>query len=250
MSLSLTLHSCISLPISVSTCATCADEAYAVEDDVQRLISMQDKVKIDDSDNDNLHCYNDEFEMEYCSWCATNSDEETLFLCDNCPRVFCKRCVAIAYGGGSKGSKATETIQAESGDWFCLFCQPTSILLQMRQHLLEQEEDVDSECINNDHDVKIDTYDDAVQDLLAKLAEQEDLLEEAEMMLEHDSEMKQFEEIQQEVDRKGLDPHEASAFVQTEFETWKQMWQRQHDRSCDIIGILQDMLGKLPIYDE
>jgi hypothetical protein len=241
--------------VRVSTCAPCADRAYAVEDDVQKLISLQCDASQNKTENDNdeeeMHYFSrDTMEMEVCSWCA-NETRQKLFLCDDCPRVFCERCVAIAHGGGLKGSNAINDLHSDDGNWSCLHCKPTSNLLKMKKWLLKRDGDDRTGEYNGNEDVgngktpQRRKDEKSIDELLEELTIAEDMKDEAESMLEEASEQRLRDEIRREVEAKGLDEEGTKELVNHEFDTWKSLWTDQHSRSSNAIGILMDILGKL-----
>ena len=67
----------------MSTCAPCADKAYAVEDDLQKLLDIKDKKSETELENDETYYFDHEsLEMEVCSWCA-DENKSNLLLCDD-----------------------------------------------------------------------------------------------------------------------------------------------------------------------
>jgi len=107
----------------------------------------------------------EEYTAEACSWCGRDeandeSDDQKsvcdgnflLFLCDDCPRAFCFRCVRLAHGEG--GNEIVERLQFNaSSHWRCLACEPTELMargqLKMK-HLIAstKEEDMSDGSIN------------------------------------------------------------------------------------------------------
>ncbi len=245
---------------SVTTCAPCADLAFAIEDDVQKLVNRNRKTNNDNETNDidddeELRHFDKNYEMEFCSWCGSgdnNGDQGPLFLCDRCPRAFCENCMTIAHGGGTRSSHIVKSIQEDDKDWSCLYCKPTPIMEVMKKWLwkvssgdnkissfLERISDDASNGSNKDRD-----SDDDTAMLLEQLEMAEDKKAEAEAMQEYDSERKHWGEIEKEVKELNLDEAAAKEFIQNEFDIWKQKWQDQHDRCSDKIGILSDLLDR------
>lgn len=210
----------------------------------------------DFDDDEELRYFDENFEMEFCSWCCGSGDNDgeqgPLFLCDQCPRAFCENCVTIAHGGGTHGSHIVKSIQEDDKDWSCLYCKPTPVMEVMKKWLLKKSSEDNnvssslekiSDDASNGSNKDGDSDDDTVM-LLEKLEMAEDKKDEAEAMQEDDSERREWGEIEKEVKELNLDEAAAKEFIQNEFDNWKQKWQDQHDRCSDRIGILSDLLDR------
>jgi len=178
-------------------------------------------------------------EMDICSWCADEYRQgQDLLLCDDCPRVFCDRCVSLAHGSGSKGDKLVKALLTDDGKWSCIHCEPTLVLESMRSFLAESNEkdgqlSADDDGVDTSMSSPISKGED-LEDLLDKLSSLEDELEETTMMLEADAIEKKRVEL----------AHTPTAELEEQLEDWIQEMKDRYSRCADAIGIIQDDLGK------
>jgi len=223
----------------VTTCSPCADRAYAIEDDLEDIV------------DDDI----------FCSWCAGDAEVENdrdsdLLLCDSCPRAFCKRCTALAHGGGDGGLKMVQKLESDSGPWSCLHCEPPYALRCMQEFLRDNisEETVSKEgsipeLVTGSKSVSNEKFD-TVEELIRDLTNAEDKLDEAEQMLEDESIERQKSEIRKEVMEhlsKAYQHIDESAvlgdqIVEDDLATFVRQWKDHHARCADIIGTTQDLL--------
>ena len=238
---------------SVSTCASCVDRACAVELDVQTLIHPD---RVDNTNDSNAteedHYFNNNTkEMEVCSWCAFDNDS-SLLMCDDCPRVFCERCIALSHGGFDKGQSIVNQLKSEGGNhWSCPVCKPTSIVNSIREWIgvfQQRTQSNDENCDNDENDESNHNEQDVAKEihlLLQRLDDAELMKDEAERMLEHESEERIWNEIMKEVETQNLDDAALQDLCQIEFDTWKQQWIDEHTRLSAVIGNIMDSLGKI-----
>jgi len=122
-------------------------EISAAENDVQSIIRknqssviIKRKRRKYTDDSDDRSSSNDE--VEVCSGCAgmiQDQNQETdydLLLCDSCPRAFCLRCIALAHYDGdikTAWSIAEDYCQSHCKVWRCIYCCPTSELLNKQR---------------------------------------------------------------------------------------------------------------------
>ena len=242
-----------------------------MEVDVQNLIYMHDadnnkdkSDKNDENDNkdENDYCHYDSTDnlaaMGVCSWCANEETQDSqLFICDDCPRVFCKRCLTLAHGGsGTVGLNAVNQLECDTLPWSCIYCRPTHVLIKLQSWMNDQQqpqEQLSEEEFDGDDAVNVmeedESSDQNVQELLDQLGDAEDMKDQAESMLEIESEKRKWNEIKDEMQQQhiDLDQDEINHRVQEEFDSWKQLWSDHHTRSSDAVGVLMDALGKFRV---
>ena len=223
--------------VSVATCSVCADRAYVVEDDV--LAAIEDSKESRGHETLTIH------EMDICSWCAHELHQgEHLLICDDCPRTFCNLCVSLAHGSGSKGQGAVNELLNDDGPWSCIYCTPTRVLDSMRAFLADGGGEVsrikgpEKANINKSDGNGAAKDNGCLEELLDKLSDLEDDLEETERMLEG----KGLDRKRAELKKEGK---HSPTEIQDQLNDWMVMTFDRHSRISDAIGILQDDLGTL-----
>lgn len=117
--------------------------------------------------------------MDTCSGCACralddkNEQHYDLSLCESCPRVFCKQCIAIAHGGNAVTAGSSVESSADNHKvGKCIYCEPTNELIRMQMSI--QQLNVDSQIKTDERDVvsdpiekKVDHTDEVVQKCFA-----------------------------------------------------------------------------------
>lgn len=210
---------------SVATCSFCADLAYRVEDDVQNLLAEQESPQMSTP----------HMEMEICSWCADPGKEgDTKLACDNCPRVFCDICVLKSLGGDELAHEKLKALCQDDGPWKCLYCKPTTILQEMEAFLVERNDDgMDmSDASGSTKDSE------ALQQLIDQYMYYQQECENINFMLESTGIKKQEECFRAE------HPNETDEEIKERMSTWHSKLTDDSFRYQDMIGILQDQLGK------
>jgi len=261
--------------LHVTTCSPCTDRAYAVEDDLNQpapqIITREATLDTDEVTKDDEGDANDNEMDSYCSWCVGRSiverdDETDLLLCDTCPRAFCKRCTALAHGGGVDGGKIVEGLLSDDGMWSCIFCEAPHALKCMQEFLHdcmiseERSSGITSSKTEVGKSKKLDASssfnidstleedDDEVTELIKELNAAEDAVSEAEQMLEEKSILRKKKEIHKEIKlqtsekQAHLSADAVNELVETELATWIEQWKDHHTRNTDIIGTSQDLL--------
>ena len=197
--------------LNVPVCAACADEVADATEDPSNS----------------------------CAGCAKTADQAqgdeedlVLFCCDapdtDCGRVFCKECVAQAYGAAN-GQARAQALQDDDDEtpWLCLACQPPPTLRQLQ---LSLEKGATYNAVPRNLD-----------DVLVELTTVESAKQECEEIstLEKDEEKRR--EIEEELSGclSGGDLEEA---VEEELTEWKQVLYKHDLRLSDTIGSLQDEL--------
>ncbi len=196
--------------------------------------------------------------MEVCSWCGY--DRKNLFLCDDCPRAFCERCVAVAHGGCQQGADVVRKLLSDDNHWSCITCKPPSTLEAMKKWMLDNVDQddngsTDNSIINLTYSDEDDDHvnrsqpneEETIESLIAKLMLVEDEREKADRMLEEEGSKKIYEEMRNEIEEENLGKDAAKEKLEEDFHTWKKLWKEQHERSVNAIGILQDQLGTLTV---
>lgn len=214
----------------MTACSLCADKAYIVEDEVKTLLTERKTIMM----QPNIH----EQEMEICSWCADEDhQDDQLFLCDDCPRVFCAGCVKKSHGE-QNGEEMIQTLMEHDDRWTCPACSPTPLIEQLRQLFLES--DTDGKGGDKLNGKNISTSEDGdeseVQKLLDKLGLLEDELEEITERLETEYLDKLRKDIQEELQ----DDDE----IEEEMNTFIQLNENRYSNVSDAIGIIHDELGR------
>lgn len=195
-----------------------------VEDEVKRM--MYDPTDKNDK------------EMELCSWCADeDQQDDPLFLCDDCPRVFCARCVKKSHGQQESDENTIQRLMENDDDWRCPACSPTPFIERLRELLLKSETDVrGAEKANHVVSEPQDGDEREVQTLVDKLALLEDELEDISERLETENLNKLRKEIKEELQDDDEVEEEMSIFINLN--------QDRYSNVSDAIGIIHDELGK------
>ena len=180
-----------------------------------------------------------EQEMEICSWCADeDQQDDQLFLCDDCPRVFCARCVKKAHGVQSDTTMIQRLMENDEY-WRCPACSPTPLIQRLRRLLLESDTDRRGDTSNDDNNVLSKPQDGderEVQMLVDKLALLEDELEEISERLETEN----LNLLRKEIKEELQDDDE----VEEEIKLFIQLNQDRYSNVSDAIGIIHDELGQ------
>eukprot|EP00978_Attheya_sp_CCMP212_P042021 scaffold249115_cov57-Attheya_sp.AAC.2 len=266
-------HPCL----HVSTCASCAASAYIVEADVMQLLnpntpkqqgphaSSTITTTTTTTPTEGVSTNNGERmevdkEMDVCSWCAgeacvmtdnhkTDNEEEDLeelLCCDNCPRVFCARCVALSHGSGPKGRREANRARTETCKWLCPHCSQPKELLEMQAFFLTLVQDPSSgkETTIGDTDDDDSQSHSSTAQLVEELNHVEDALEEAAAQLEDSSLEKKRVEFEEEFMQSGIvrPAAKVTQMVDEEMERFRTQWEIHHLRLCDTVTSLQDAL--------
>ena len=212
------------------TCSLCADKAYIVEDEVKTIMEERNSIMMQPNLN--------EREMECCSWCADeDQQEEPLFLCDDCPRVFCANCVKKSHG--DQGNEMIQALMENEDRWSCPACAPTPLIERLRRLFLELDiEGKKGDKLNEDNisSSEDDDGEHQVQKLVDKLSFLEDELEEIAERLESKNLDQLRKEIQKEL--------QSSEEVEEEIKIFIELNLDRHSNVSDAIGIIHDELGR------
>ena len=169
-----------------------------------------------------------------------------------------RRCVARANGFGKQGDKVVQDLMSSDSEWQCIHCLPPEALKSMQDYLLnnlcgEQENDK----VNNSSSLQHES------NLFEELNTAEDMLDEAELMLDKLERDEQYikdtrDEISNELiemskEGKHLSENDIKCgaivyLTDVEIDTLKERWSRQHERTLDAIGKIHEALGKHSIY--
>lgn len=196
-----------------------------MEDDVQNLLAEQESLQMSSP----------RIEMELCSWCADPGKEgDTKLACDNCPRVFCDICVLKALGGDELACEKLKSLCQDDGPWKCLYCKSTTTLQAMEAFLVERNDDgMDMS------DASGSTKDSAaLQQLIDQYMYYQQESENINFMLESTGIKKQEESFRAEY------PNETDEEIKERMSMWHSKLTDDSFRYQDMIGILQDQLGK------
>lgn len=179
---------------------------------------------------------------DYCVGCG--EEEETLFLCDACPRAFCLVCTAKAYGGGSAGLQKTRALKDDDTAWKCPSCSPSPDL-QALQQLLNGPDDQDN-GMSDDQDPR--SAEVALEQLYT--VENEKRICQKEMDDPHAVDVKR-KEIRQDFceSNPGLLAAQLEEMVDEEMETWIELCTRHDARLSDMAASLQEELETLHNVD-
>jgi hypothetical protein len=233
---------------SLPCCSSCVNDLVAVEHDVQSILRKRKKKNKlrnnDGSDEEEEEEDSHEDEMDTCSGCAgraldENDEDYDLLLCDSCPRVFCKRCVAIA----STWSTAEDLVQSDD-PWKCIYCEPTTELVRMQLPI--PRPNLETDCHTDEQYLSRDVREKETERLLNDLLALENKYEEAALMLEETSIENQRNLILQEMKDSSdgttsMEKIEENA--EAELASWIDVWKTHHTRLAENIGILHDILS-------
>jgi hypothetical protein len=77
----------------------------------------------------------DELHIDECLGCCGSGLK--LYVCDKCPRGFCKDCLFTAYGD----SETFQDLDDENKTWLCLSCKPSC-----KPPIIDQNDRAENEC--------------------------------------------------------------------------------------------------------
>lgn len=229
------------------------NELVAVELDAQCIIGRK-QGKLQESDTSDEGETSDDAscalsEMDTCSGCAGRAldkqgEDFDLVLCDECPRVFCTRCVAMAHGGDVESAwLKVEQLIKSNDPWKCIYCEPTPELTRLQLQI--PRPDISTNARSTERHMDSEAQDKETNTLLNDLLALELKKEEAEQMLEETSIQNQRDLILQEMmelfnGKLTMDVIREN--VEAELVAWIDHWETHHTRLAENIGILHDTL--------
>ena len=176
-----------------------------------------------------------------------------LYLLKHYSYLSVDRCVARANGFGNEGHKVVQDLMSSDSDWSCIHCRPPEPLKSMQDYLSRNlNGGQESVKVGNPASVQNES------NLFEELNTAEDMLDEAELMLDkldkdeeyikskQDEIAKELIDMNKEGKRLSEDDIKYGAIVyltDVEIDTIKEQWSRQHERTLDAIGKIHEALG-------
>lgn len=221
--------------LGIIVCSVCCDGSECVERDV---LEMADQNENDnDEDDDSLHC-------SFCSLPysdlnppyppLSNDASNDLFLCDSCPRAYCRKCVCVSTGGDMKMVRRVE----EKEEWACCYCRPTDFLTELQRGyatLLEED------GANNSSDDMVTEDKERIARTIDELIQVESKYADARCHLEDEQMFSKRVEIESEL-KEHCEGKDLEAAVSDEMGKYQSLWQRNAERLQETIGKLWDEL--------